>query len=74
VPFELAATGRVIIRIYDSRGRLVRLLADGRFEQGPGAVEWDGRDDRGRLLESGVYLCHLQVGRESTSRKVVLIR
>jgi hypothetical protein len=53
---------------------MVRLVLDTLFDAGIGSVEWDGRDNAGRPLDSGVYLCQLQAGAESMTRKVVLVR
>ncbi len=74
IDFELPAPARVVVRIYDSKGRMVRLVLDALLDAGIGSVEWDGRDHAGRPLDSGVYLCQLQVGAESMTRKVVLVR
>jgi thermolysin len=73
IAFELPAADRVVIRIYDSNGRLVRLLCDERLAPGTQAVDWDGRDNGGRLLDSGIYLCRLNVGTRSLARKIVMV-
>jgi flagellar hook assembly protein FlgD len=69
-----AAAVRVRLVIYDLRGRLVRTLID--EERGPGryAVHWDGRDDRGTRVGSGVYLYRLQVAAFVETRKMVVVR
>jgi len=74
ISFELPAAERVVVRIYDSSGRQVRMLADRRYEPGPASIEWDGRDDSGRQLNSGVYVCRVQVGGQVLSRKIVMVR
>lgn len=61
IEFELPRAGRVDVRIYDTRGRLVAHPAvDRGFAAGPGAVTFDGRDPRGSLLASGVYLARVR--------------
>jgi len=62
------------VQIFDLQGRLVRNLRDG--EQPPGQYEarWDGRDDAGRLVASGIYPYRLQVAGETLTRKMVVIR
>jgi hypothetical protein len=58
--FDLARAGSVALDVYDAQGRHVRtLLRAGRAEVGPHHVVWDGRDDVGRLVASGVYHARL---------------
>jgi len=72
--FEIASRGRASLRIYDVRGALVRTLFDETREGGPGTSTWDGRDDAGRVVSSGVYLYSLNAGGESRTRKMVLLK
>ena len=54
--FDLARPGRVALDVYDAQGRHVRtLLRASRTEAGTHRVTWDGRDDAGRQVASGVY-------------------
>jgi len=53
--FELGRTGRARVEIFDARGRLVRRLADETFGAGTVRRAFDGLDDAGRPLPSGVY-------------------
>jgi len=55
-------------------GRLVRQLVDGVIETGTHAVVWDGLSLRGTGAPSGVYFAELRVGRESDTRKLVMLR
>lgn len=60
--------------VYDAAGTLVRGLADGVHERGTHALQWDGRDVAGNRVSSGVYFYTLKAGKESLSRKMVLVR
>ncbi len=60
VLFALPTAGRVVLRLYDTRGRLQRHLTAGEFAVGQHTVVWDGRDDRGRDCASGIYLLRLE--------------
>jgi rhodanese-related sulfurtransferase len=60
--------------IYDSRGRLVTTLADGDRASGVGHITWDGTDQDGHLVASGVYFSRLTWNGTCTSRRIVLIR
>lgn len=65
---------RVSLRIYDVAGRLVRTLVDGALAAGDHQVMWQGRDDAGSEVASGVYLYRLEAGAASRSRSMVLVR
>jgi hypothetical protein len=62
------------LRIYDVAGRLVRELSSGSIEPGVHDVRWDGTDDRGTQVSSGVYLYRVSVGTESLRGKMVLLK
>ncbi|MFC1526849.1 FlgD immunoglobulin-like domain containing protein [Candidatus Latescibacterota bacterium] len=74
VPFALPTSGPVELVVYDILGRRVRKLADGPQSPGLHAVTWDGRDEEGRQLATGIYLCRLIQGTTIQSRKVLLLR
>ncbi|MFH1680563.1 MAG: FlgD immunoglobulin-like domain containing protein [Candidatus Eisenbacteria bacterium] len=72
--FSLPADGDAGLAIYDVRGRRVRTLAAGFLSGGEQSAVWDGRDDEGRDVPSGVYLARLCFGNEVAARKLVLVR
>ena len=74
IRFTLEAPDEARLSIYDVNGRLLRSLFVGRAEAGETRVSWDGRDDAGSPLPSGVYLYRLQTSRESQTRKLSLVR
>jgi hypothetical protein len=74
IGFYLPRPGNVRLEIFDVNGRLVDLLADGQFAAGEHSVDWDGRDRAGSMATSGVYFYRLTAGKESLSRKMVLLR
>jgi hypothetical protein len=59
VPYELGASARVELAIFDGSGRRVRTLVEGRREAGLYRVLWNGTDQRGRTVAGGVYFCRL---------------
>lgn len=66
---------RVSLTIYDARGRIVRRLLDGAVVvAGRTSVVWDGADDRGRSVPSGVYHFRLTSETATTVQKGVLVR
>lgn len=74
VSFLLTAPGRASLTICDPLGRRLRALTDAVLPAGPQDFVWDGRDEAGRALASGVYLAVLKTAGFTQSRRVVLIR
>lgn len=73
--FALAASGPAQIDVFDAVGRHVRtLLVDRSLAADTHAVAWDGKDDAGEDVASGVYLVRLRAGGESRYSKVALVR
>ncbi|MFQ6103020.1 MAG: hypothetical protein ACE5OP_01865 [Candidatus Glassbacteria bacterium] len=64
----------VILIVYDVRGRQVRRLVDSVLEAGSHRVIWDGSDDRGKKVSSGLYFYALRCGEVSITRRMVLVR
>lgn len=75
IAFELPASARVSLSVYDAAGRRVRTLMAG-VELGAGrhAVDWDGCSDGGRRLPSGSYLCRLEAAGEVVGLTVMLAK
>jgi hypothetical protein len=66
---------RVTVDVYDVAGRRIATLVDGPHESGGYATIWEGKDDDGRPVASGVYFCRLSVDNAwSQARKLVLLK
>lgn len=74
LPYQLARQGKVELAIYNLAGQVARVLVDRAQAAGSYQVNWDGRDDGGRDLASGVYCCRLQAGAQVETRKLLLLR
>jgi hypothetical protein len=74
IPIELASTQRLRILIYSLNGRRVRTLVDAIRPRGSSHVVWDGTDDRGRAVASGLYVLRMEAGGATMNRKLVLLR
>ncbi|MBI2503069.1 MAG: T9SS type A sorting domain-containing protein [Candidatus Latescibacteria bacterium] len=74
IRFSLPASGEVELAVFDLAGQKVAVLAGGMREAGAYTVRWDGRDEQGHELASGVYLYRLQSGAQVETRKLVLAR
>lgn len=66
--------GHVTIGIYDVAGRLVRVLVDDVQSEGPKSVEWDGCDEAGKRMASGVYFYRMAAPGVESSRKMLLLK
>jgi hypothetical protein len=64
----------VQLAIFDVHGALMRVLVDRELNAGPHRVKWDGKNENGQLVASGVYFCRLQVGKIRQVRKLSLLR
>ena len=76
IHFTLPERRNIELAIFNLTGQQVATLVSGERQAGTYAIRWDGRDDDGRQLASGVYLYRLRTGdgRQMETRKLVLIR
>ncbi len=78
IRYQLPAAGAATLRIHDILGREVQTLVDGVQSAGTHTATWDGADDAGRRLSSGLYLYTLEAqtpeGVRSATRKMVVVR
>jgi len=64
----------VTLRIYDANGRLVREWNERQFQAGEHTIIWDGRDQLGRAVASGVYFSELRFGQTRRVARMALVR
>ena len=74
VSFYLPRTERVVLTIYDVSGRVVRRLLNEPVSYGRTDVDWDGRNDNGARVGSGVYFYRLQAGKHLSTRKLTVLK
>ena len=74
ISFDLAQKGQVEIRIFDVSGRRVRDLAHGELAAARHVVTWNGLDDAGHRVSSGVYFYRLVTDDYSATRKMVVLK
>jgi hypothetical protein len=74
IRFQVPETSGVRLRIYDSLGREVVSLIEEEKLQGMHQIPWNGRDEEGRIVPSGVYFYRLSTSRGEHTRKMVKAR
>ena len=74
IAFELPQASAVKLAVYNMQGQLVRTLVNGQKPSGSHSVVWDGLDDHGARVASGVYLYTLKASAVALQRKLVLMK
>jgi len=75
IEFTIPKASHATLRIYDASGRLVRVLVDRDYKTSTiDRAPWDGRDDAGQVVPSGVYFYKLEAGDYSAARKMLLLK
>jgi hypothetical protein len=74
IQYQIPESGDVQLIVYNLQGQAVRHLVHEKIRAGQHNVAWDGRDDMGRDLASGVYFYRLEMKGQSRSQKITLLR
>jgi hypothetical protein len=74
IKFNLLKPSFVTIVVYNILGQKVRTLVKGHFGAGQASVNWDGKDEKGNDLSSGIYFYQLNASGESQTKRLVLLK
>jgi len=74
IRFTVHRAGSGSLQVFNMKGELVRTLLQGRLDEGPHAMTWDGADDAGRQSPAGVYFYRLDLNGETDVRKMMLVK
>jgi hypothetical protein len=74
IAYQLPANLPVSLKIYNLAGQMIRTVDQGSRPVGRHSVSWDGRDERGQKVRSGIYFYRLQTPGFSATRKITVIR
>ena len=79
IPYQLAEAGKVVLELHDLSGQIVRHMDLGYRDAGwylskSSTAYWDGRNDRGERVSSGIYVCCLRSKGITVSRKLILAK
>ena len=67
-------TSRAILKVYDLLGREVQTLVDKDYAPGAYEISWDGTNEEGAQVSSGIYIYQLKFGNFVSSKKMILLR
>ena len=73
ISYSLYRSCNVSVAIFDIAGRRICTLVDATQPDGNQSVVWDGRDNRGYSVSSGIYYCRLDIGEESLTNTILLL-
>lgn len=74
IGYYLPQTRRVRLEVFDVRGCMVKMLVDESKSAGNHSVIWDGRDNNGDKVSSGIYFYRLTTGKNTLTKRMVLLR
>ena len=74
IKYQLPESGKVSLKIFDVLGQEVRTLIDVEKKSGYHQVRWDGRDNRGVLVASGIYFYQFKVNHFNKTRKMLILK
>jgi len=74
INYEIGNTQNVTLSIYNLLGQEIRTLVDARQPAGSHSATWNGLDNSGSMVESGIYLYKLQAGNEILTNKMILMK
>jgi hypothetical protein len=74
ISYEVARTSNVSIKVFNAMGQLVKTLQDGRLEPNKYVAFWDGRNQTGERVSSGVYFCKMQTDEYTAVKKMAVVK
>ena len=74
IEIQLAETNNLIVSIFDVTGRLINTLVNNKLEAGLYSIEWNGKDQNGRMLPTGVYIMKVVSGKNNHNQKIAFVK
>ena len=74
INYQLAMNGDVKLSIYNTNGQLVRTLVNEHQPAGLKFVVWNGLDNQGQKVSSGIYIYQFKTGNFCTSKKMIMMK
>jgi hypothetical protein len=74
IDFNLTAAGRVELNVYNLKGELVKTLVEKELAGGNHSTHWNGADNQGNSVPSGLYFYRLQTSQDVITRRMILLK
>jgi hypothetical protein len=74
IRFEVARTSDVSIKVFNAMGQLVKVLRDGQMAPGRYVATWDGRNQAGEHVSSGVYFYSMEAEKYKATKKMLVVK
>ena len=74
ISFSIVETGNVTLKVYNLRGQLIKTLVEEVRETGNYSTIWNGTDDSGKLVTSGVYFYKMKANNYTATKKMILMK
>ncbi len=74
ISYYLPGSEKVRVTVFNSLGQEIRTLVNGRQSQGLQTIQWDGKDNHGVSVSSGIYIYRVQAGSTVKSGKMMMLK
>jgi len=74
ISFEIGESGKTQVEIYNAKGQKIKTLLNEKMEIGQHSVIWNGKDDRGKHVSSGIYFYKVSVSGEQKVNKMIMLK
>jgi hypothetical protein len=74
IKYQTPKSADISLVVYNTLGQKIRTLVDAKVEQGVHAVTWNGRNEMGKVVSSGIYFYVLTTGDTRIAKKMILMR
>lgn len=74
IDFETFSEGKVTLEIFNSKGQLVKTLCNKTFPQGQHSIIWEGKDESGNKVASGIFFYSLSMNSQQKIKKMILLK
>jgi flagellar hook assembly protein FlgD len=74
IAFDLEKDDDVSIEIFNAKGQKVKTLLNHRLNAGSHNIVWNGKDDQGNNVSSGIYFFNMKSGKYTSTRKMILMK
>jgi len=74
INYSIKDAGQVSVVVYNAKGQYVKTLVDAAMDAGEHSVSWEGTNENGNSVKSGVYFYRMKSGRYTSTKKMILLK